>query len=141
MLGIVEQNLLISGMVFLATLIAMSSGYALLRKNLNVAGQAMRAYHTPRGRARPTKDLDDEGPDAAELHPHPIWITSYDRHVTWGNKALKAAKQISLPPANIGSQLGKPMGGYKRTAARGRSVGTTSPPNSKTIKPSGSPAR
>ena len=42
MLGIVEQNLLISGMVFLATLIAMSSGYALLRKNLNVAGQAMR---------------------------------------------------------------------------------------------------
>ena len=83
MLGIVEQNLLISGMVFLATLIAMSSGYALLRKNLNVAGQAMRAYHTPRGRARPTKDLDDEGPDAAELHPHPIWITSYDRHVTW----------------------------------------------------------
>ena len=89
MLGIVEQNLLISGMVFLATLIAMSSGYALLRKNLNVAGQAMRAYHTPRGRARPTKDLDDEGPDVAELHPHPIWITSHDRHVTWGNKAFK----------------------------------------------------
>ena len=56
-------------------------------------------------------------------------------------KLLKPAKQISLPPANIGLQLGKPMGGYKRTAARGRSVGTTSPPNSKTMKPSGSPAR
>ena len=92
MLGIVEQNLLISGMVFLATLIAMSSGYALLRKNLNVAGQAMRAYHTPRGRSRPTKDLDDEGPDATELHPHPIWITSHDRHVTWGNKAFKTSE-------------------------------------------------
>ena len=52
----------------------------------------MRAYHTPRGRARPTKDLDDEGPDAAELHPHPIWITSYDRHVIWSNKAFKSSE-------------------------------------------------
>ena len=55
-------------MMFLVTLIAMSSGYALLRKNLNVAGQSMWAYHAPRGNARPTKELDNDGPDAVELH-------------------------------------------------------------------------
>ena len=79
-------------MMFLVTLIAMSSGYALLRKNLNVAGQSMWAYHAPRGNAQPTKELDNDGPDAVELHPHPIWITSHDRQVTWGNKAFKSSE-------------------------------------------------
>ena len=91
-MGIVEQNLLISGMMFLVTLIAMSSGYALLRKNLNVAGQSMWAYHAPRGNAQHTKELDNDGPDAVELHPHPIWITSHNRQVTWGNKAFKGSE-------------------------------------------------
>jgi hypothetical protein len=44
--GIVEQNLLISDLMFFATLIAMSSGYALLRKNLSEAAQALRADHS-----------------------------------------------------------------------------------------------
>jgi hypothetical protein len=48
-LGIFGQNFLISNLVFLATLIAVSSGFALLRKNLSEAAQALRAYHTPRG--------------------------------------------------------------------------------------------
>ncbi|MDB2369711.1 hypothetical protein N9V48_02135 [Planktomarina temperata] len=47
-MGIVEQNLLISGLVFLATLIAMLSGYALLHNNLSGAAKALRAYHTPK---------------------------------------------------------------------------------------------
>ncbi|MDB2603753.1 hypothetical protein N9Y59_03830 [Planktomarina temperata] len=89
MLGIVEQNLLISGLVFLATLIAMSSGYALLRNNLSGAAQALRAYHTPRSNTPPSDSSDDHRPDPAELHPHPIWITSHDRQVTWGNNAFK----------------------------------------------------
>jgi hypothetical protein len=89
-LGIVEQNLLISGLVFLATLVAMSSGYALLRKNLSEAARALRADHSHRSTGQTAGDSYDHRPNAAELHPYPIWITSHDRRVTWGNKtALK----------------------------------------------------
>ncbi|MGB2127054.1 PAS domain-containing protein [Planktomarina sp.] len=89
MLGIVEQNLLISGLVFFATLIAMSSGYALLRKNLSEAARALRADHSHRNTGQTAGNLYDHRPNAAELHPYPIWVTSHDRHVTWGNKAFK----------------------------------------------------
>jgi len=51
-LGIFGQNFLISNLVFLATLIAVSSGYALLRKNLSEAAQALRAYHSPEATAK-----------------------------------------------------------------------------------------
>jgi PAS domain-containing protein len=91
-LGIVEQNLLISGLVFLATLIAMSSGYALLRNNLSGAAQALRAYHAPRSNTPRSDSSHDHRPDPAELHPHPIWITSHDRQVTWGNNAFKTSE-------------------------------------------------
>ena len=89
MFGIVEQNLLISGLVFFATLIAMSSGYALLRKNLSEAARALRADHSHRNTGQTAGNLYDHWPNAAELHPYPIWVTSHDRHVTWGNKAFK----------------------------------------------------
>jgi len=81
-LGIFGQKFLISNLVFLATLIAVSSGFALLRKNLSEAAQALRAYQT-------AKNTDDQRPNAAELHPYPIWITSHDQQVTWGKKAFE----------------------------------------------------
>ena len=92
MLEIVEQNLLISGLVFLATLIAISSGYALLRKNLSEAAQALRADHSHRNTSQTAGNSYDHRPNAAELHPYPIWVTSHDRHVTWGNKAFKKSE-------------------------------------------------
>jgi hypothetical protein len=82
MLGIVEQNLLISGLVFLATLIAMSSVYALLRKNLSEAARALWANHLHRSTSQTAGNSYDHRPNAAELHPYPIWVTSHDRHVT-----------------------------------------------------------
>jgi len=91
-LGIVQQNLLISGLVFLATLIAMSSEYALLRKNLSEAARALRADHSHRNTGQTAGNSYDHRPNAAELHPCPIWITSHDRHVTWGNKAFKKSE-------------------------------------------------
>ena len=89
MLGIFGQNFLISNLVFLATLIAVSSGFALLRQNLSEAAQALRAYHTPSGNGQTAKNTDDQRPNAAELHPYPIWITSHDQQVTWGKKAFE----------------------------------------------------
>ena len=89
MLGIFGQNFLISNLVFLATLIAVSSDFALLRKNLSEAAQALRAYDTPGSNSQTAKNTDDQRPNAAELHPYPIWITSHDRQVTWGKKAFE----------------------------------------------------
>ena len=121
MLGIVEQNLLISGLVFLATLIATSSGYALLRKNLHGAALATRAYHTARGNTRPTGDSDDDGPDAAaELHPNPIWMTSHDRQVTWGNNAFKTSESDFVATCKHWLSIGQTNGRIQAHSGAGR---------------------
>jgi len=75
--------------VFLAKLIVMSSGYALQRKNLSEAARALRADHSHRNTGQAAGNSYDHRPNAAELHPYPIWVTSHDRHVTWVNKAFK----------------------------------------------------
>ena len=92
MAGIVEQNLLISDLVFFATLIAMSSGYALLRKNLSEAAQALRADHSHQSTGQTAGNSYDQRPNAAELHPYPIWVTSHDQHITWDNKGFKKSE-------------------------------------------------
>jgi len=78
--------------VFLATLVAMSSGYALLRKNLSEAARALRADHSHRNTGQTAGNSYDRRPNTAELHPYPIWVTSHDRHVTRGDKAFKESE-------------------------------------------------
>ena len=120
MLGIFEQNLLISSLVFLATLIAVSSGYALLRKNLSEAAQALRAYHTPHGNGQTVENSDDQKPNADLLHTYPIWITSHDRQVTWGNKVFKNSKSDFVTTCKHWLSIGQTDGWIQALSGAGQ---------------------
>jgi PAS domain-containing protein len=118
--GIVEQNLLISGLVFLATLIAISSGYALLRKNLSEAARALRADHSHRNTSQTAGNPYDHRPNAAELHPYPIWVTSHYRHVTWGNKAFKKSESDFVATCKHWPSIGQTDGRIQAHSGAGQ---------------------
>jgi hypothetical protein len=119
-LGIVEQNLLISGLVFLTSLIAMSSGYALLRKNLSEAARALRADHSHRNTGQTARNSYDHRQNAADLHPYPIWVTSHDRHVTWGNKAFKKSESVFVATCKHWLTIGQADGRIQAHSGAGQ---------------------
>jgi PAS domain-containing protein len=118
--GIVEQNLLISDLMFFATLIAMSSGYALLRKNLSEAAQALRADHSHQSTGQTAGNSYDQRPNAAELHPYPIWVTSHDRHITWDNKGFKKSESDFVATCKHWLSIGQTNGWIQAQSGAGQ---------------------
>ena len=99
----------------------MSSGYALLRKNLSDAARALRANHSHRSTGRTAGNSYDHRPNAAELHPYPIWITSYDRYVTCGNKAFKKSGSDFVATCKHWLSIGQTDGWIQAHSGAGQS--------------------
>jgi PAS domain-containing protein len=106
--------------VFLAKLIVMSSGYALQRKNLSEAARALRADHSHRNTGQAAGNSYDHRPNAAELHPYPIWVTSHDRHVTWGNKAFKKSESDFIATCKHWLSIGQTDGRIQAHSSAGQ---------------------